>query len=205
MNMAMDYEVFQPDSEGLAKIIVKILQEKGYDASYQLGYPNNKIFIRADSKEEADRISEIIRASAEKFRLTGSEIITEELSSSIGVRPGALRNVANLTVQPELESEPEESEQEPTPELEPEPEEFEPESTSPELELEPEEYEPESTPPELEPEPEEAEPESMLPELELEIEEFEPEPTSPEPEPEPEGAETEPKPDARTRRFGRFS
>jgi hypothetical protein len=61
MDMLMDYEVFEPDNEHLAQIIVKILEEKGYNAGYQLGYPNNKVFINVDNKEEADRISGIIR------------------------------------------------------------------------------------------------------------------------------------------------
>jgi hypothetical protein len=46
MNMPMTYEVFEPDNEHLAMIIVEILEERGYNAGYQLGYPNNKIFIK---------------------------------------------------------------------------------------------------------------------------------------------------------------
>jgi hypothetical protein len=179
--MIMDYEVFKPDDERLAKIIVRFLQEKGYTAGYQLGYPNNKIFTRVDTKEEANRISEIIRRFMEEFRLTGSEITFDELQKSISIPKRVLteaENAANLAAQLELESE------------EPEPEEFEPE------EIEPEPEEPESEPIlELEPEPEPEEPETIETISELEPE---PEPEKletiselePEPEPEPEKLET---------------
>ena len=83
MKMPKDYEVFEPNNEHLAQIIVRILEERGYTAGYQLGYPNNKIFITIDAKEEADRISGIIRRFMEKFRPAGSEITTEELNTSI--------------------------------------------------------------------------------------------------------------------------
>jgi len=39
----------------LLQLIVRILEEKGYSAGYQLGYPHNKVFIKVDVKEEADR------------------------------------------------------------------------------------------------------------------------------------------------------
>jgi len=81
--MPMDYEVFEPNNEHFARIIVRILEEKGYNAGYQLGSPNNKILITVDTKEEADRISGIIRRFMEKFRPAGSEITTEELNTSI--------------------------------------------------------------------------------------------------------------------------
>ena len=167
--MIMDYEVFEPEDERLAKIIVKFLQEKGYSAGYQLGYPRNKIFIRVDTQEEANRISGIIKRFVEEFKLTGSEITFDELKKSVNIPNRALTEAENAAnVAAKHESEPEE----------PEPKEFEPE----ELEPEPEEPEPELTF-ELEPEPEETEesqPESM-PELELE-----PEPEKPENEPIPE-------------------
>jgi len=83
--MLMDYEVFEPSNEHLARIIVRILEERGYNSGYQLGYPNNKLFIKVDTKEEADRISGIIRGFMEKFRLTGSEITTDELNTSISM------------------------------------------------------------------------------------------------------------------------
>jgi hypothetical protein len=66
----MDYEVFEPNNEKIAQIIVRILEERGYSAGYQLGYPNNKIFINVDSKGEADRISGVIRRFMDKFSLT---------------------------------------------------------------------------------------------------------------------------------------
>ena len=58
--MTKDYEVFQPTNEHLAQLIVGILEGKGYDAGYQIGYPHNKVFIRVDKKDEADKISRII-------------------------------------------------------------------------------------------------------------------------------------------------
>jgi hypothetical protein len=81
MDMLMDYEVFEPDNEHLAQIIVKILEEKGYNAGYQLGYPNNKVFIKVDAKEEADRISGIIRRFMKKFNLTERGITTSKLDT----------------------------------------------------------------------------------------------------------------------------
>jgi hypothetical protein len=85
--MLMDYEVFEPNDEHLAHIMVRILEERGYNAGYQLGYPHNKIFIKVDTKEEADRISGIIRRFMEKFRLTGSEITTDELRTLSSLIP----------------------------------------------------------------------------------------------------------------------
>jgi hypothetical protein len=79
--MPMDHEVFKPDNEHLAQIIVRILEERGYNAGYQLGYPNNKIFINVDTKEEADRISGIIRKFMEKFGLTERGITTYKLNT----------------------------------------------------------------------------------------------------------------------------
>ncbi len=221
MIMKMDYVVFEPTNERLAQIIVRFLQERGYNAGYQLGYPKNKIFMRADTKEEANRISGIIRKFMEEFSLTGSEITFDELKNSINIPERVVteaENAANLATKPEFESEkPEPEETEPMPELEIEPEEPEPKSMlelepelepeetekepAPEWELELEEPEPETTH-ELEPEPEPEEPEP-IPELEPEPEEteiepileIEPEPEKPEPEPipelEPEPEETE--------------
>jgi hypothetical protein len=81
--MPTDYEVFEPDNERLAQVIVGILEEKGYNAGYQLGYPHNKIFIKVDAEEEAERISGIIRESTKKFRITGSGLTTDEFNTSI--------------------------------------------------------------------------------------------------------------------------
>ena len=79
--MPMDYEVFEPNNEHLAQIIVRILEERGHTAGYQLGYPNNKIFINVDTKEEADRISGIIRKFMEKFSLTERGITASKLNT----------------------------------------------------------------------------------------------------------------------------
>ena len=83
MDMPRDYEVYEPDNERIAQIIVRILEEKGYNAGYQLGYPHNKIFVKVDDEHEAIRISGIIREFSEKFRLTGSRLTTDEFNTSI--------------------------------------------------------------------------------------------------------------------------
>jgi hypothetical protein len=87
MNMLKDYEVFEPNDENLAQLIVRILEERGYNAGYQLGYPHNKIFIKVDDKEEADRISGIIRRFMKKFNLADRGITTsklDKLTSELG-------------------------------------------------------------------------------------------------------------------------
>ena len=87
MNMPMDYVVFEPADENFAQLIARILEERGYSASYQIGYPHNKIFIRVDDKEEADRISGIIGKFMKKFNLTEGEISSsklETLTSKLG-------------------------------------------------------------------------------------------------------------------------
>ena len=196
--MKIDYVVFEPDNERLAQIIVRFLQERGYTAGYQLGYPKNKIFIRVDTKEDANRISRTIRRFIEDFKLTGSEITLEELKKSINIPKSVLteaENATNLAAQPEFESEePEPEELEPMPELEIEQEEPEP-KLMPDFEPEPEPEEPETAMiPELESEPASEEPETKsMPELEIEQEEPEPKLMPDfEPEPEPEEPETEP-------------
>jgi hypothetical protein len=75
-----DYEVFEPNNERLAQIIVRILREKDYIASYQLGYPKNKVFIRIEDKQEADRVSVIIKRFMEKISLTEMETTADKLS-----------------------------------------------------------------------------------------------------------------------------
>jgi hypothetical protein len=77
--MPKDYKVFEPTNEHIAQIIVRILEERGYTAGYQLGYPSNKIFITVDAKEEADKISTIISRFMEKFSLTERGITTDRL------------------------------------------------------------------------------------------------------------------------------
>jgi hypothetical protein len=87
MNLPKDYEVFEPNDENIAQLIVKILEERGYSAGYQLGYPHNKIFVKVEDKEEADRISAIIRKFMKKFNLTERGITTSKfdtLSSKLG-------------------------------------------------------------------------------------------------------------------------
>ena len=87
MNMPMDYVVFEPADENFAQLIARILEERGYSASYQIGYPHNKIFIRVDDKEEADRISGIIGKFMKKLNFTEGEIASsklETLTSKLG-------------------------------------------------------------------------------------------------------------------------
>ena len=79
--MPKDYEVFKPNDENLAQLIVKILEERGYNAGYQLGYPHNKILIKVDDKEEADRISGTIKKFTKKYNLTDRGITTSTLNN----------------------------------------------------------------------------------------------------------------------------
>ena len=77
----MDYVVFEPTDENFAQLIVRILEERGYSAGYQLGYPHNKIFIKVDDKEEADRISGIIGKFMKKFNLAEGGIAAAKLDT----------------------------------------------------------------------------------------------------------------------------
>ncbi len=79
--MTKDYEVFEPSDENLAQIMAKILEERGYNASYQLGYPHNKILIKVDDKEEADKISSTIKKFTKKYNLTDRGITTATLNN----------------------------------------------------------------------------------------------------------------------------
>jgi hypothetical protein len=81
--MPKDYEVFEPINEHIARIIVGILEEKEYIASYQIGYPRNKIFVTVDTKEEADRISGIISKFIEKLSLTEGGLTTDRLEKAL--------------------------------------------------------------------------------------------------------------------------
>jgi hypothetical protein len=81
MNMPTDHVVFEPADENFAQIIVRILEERGYSAGYQLGYPHNKIFIKVDDKEEAYRISGIIGKFMKKFNLTEGGIAISKLDT----------------------------------------------------------------------------------------------------------------------------
>jgi hypothetical protein len=83
----MDCKVFEPNDENIAQLIVRILEEKGYSAGYQLGYPHNKVFIKVDVKEEADKISGIIRKFMKKSNLTERAMTTSKfnaLTSNLG-------------------------------------------------------------------------------------------------------------------------
>jgi len=79
--MPNDYEVFQPTNERLAQVIVEILEGRGYSASYQLGYPNNKVLIKVNTEEEANRISGIIRKFMQKQDFGETGIPTPKLNS----------------------------------------------------------------------------------------------------------------------------
>ena len=79
--MPMDYVVFEPADENFAQLIVRILEERGYSAGYQLGYPHNKIFIKVDDKEQGDKISGIIKRFMKKFNLTERGITTSKLDT----------------------------------------------------------------------------------------------------------------------------
>ncbi len=87
--MPMDCVVFEPADEHFAQLIVRILEERGYSAGYQLGYPHNKIFIRVDDKEEADLISGIIGKFMKKFNLA-EEGITPSKIDAIPSKLGSL-------------------------------------------------------------------------------------------------------------------
>jgi hypothetical protein len=89
MKMPMDYVVFEPADENFAQLIVRILEERGYSAGYQLGYPHNKIFLRVDDKEEADRISGIIGKFMKKFNLTEGGITASKLDT-LTIKLGSL-------------------------------------------------------------------------------------------------------------------
>ena len=81
--MTKDYEVFQPSNEHLAQLIVGILEGKGFDAGYQIGYPHNKVFIRVDKKEEADKISRLIRNFMAKHAFGETGIPSAKLNQLI--------------------------------------------------------------------------------------------------------------------------
>ena len=83
----MDFEVFEPNDERIAQIVVRILEERGYNAAYQIGYPNNKVLIKVDDKEEAYKISGIVRRFMKEFNLSERAITTstfDTLTSKLG-------------------------------------------------------------------------------------------------------------------------
>ena len=65
--MPMDYPVFEPNDENLAKIICKILEKRGYIAGYQTSYPQHTIFIKVDDPDIANNVSKIIRNFMERY------------------------------------------------------------------------------------------------------------------------------------------
>jgi hypothetical protein len=81
--MPKDFEVFEPNDEHLAQIIVGILEKRGYNAGYQLGYPKNKIFVKVDTKDEANKISGIIRGFMKKFNFSERGITTNKLNNLV--------------------------------------------------------------------------------------------------------------------------
>jgi len=81
--MPMDYKVFEPNDEALAEIIVGILEKRGYDAGYQSSYPQHAVFIKAESQEEADRISKMIENFMEKFKKQKEGMITYDYDQTI--------------------------------------------------------------------------------------------------------------------------
>jgi hypothetical protein len=85
----LDYEVFEPNDENIAQIIVRILEERGYSAGYQLGYPHNKIFIKVDDKVEANKISTVIVKFMKKFNLTERGTTTSKLDT-LAIKLGTL-------------------------------------------------------------------------------------------------------------------
>ena len=79
--MVNDYDVFQPSNERLAQVIVEILNEKGYFASYQLGYPTNKVLLKVNGKDEANKISRILKKVIQKQSYSGTGIPTAKLEA----------------------------------------------------------------------------------------------------------------------------
>lgn len=85
--MSMDVEVFEPNDERTAQLIVRILEERGYNAEYQIGYPHNKVFVKVSRKEDADKISGVIRKFMKKFNLSETATTTSKfdtLTSNLG-------------------------------------------------------------------------------------------------------------------------
>jgi hypothetical protein len=84
--MVSDFEVFRPGDQGLAQLLVRVLGERGYAASYQLGYPYNKVFAKVNTKEEANKISTIISDTLKNYGVSAAEIAPaklQELTSTL--------------------------------------------------------------------------------------------------------------------------
>ena len=104
MNMPMDYEVFEPNDENIAQIIVRILEEKGYNAGYQLGYPHNKVFIKVDDKEEANKISGIIGKFMKKSNLIERGITTSKIDTLTSKLGSLIPEPPNRTIEKPVEN-----------------------------------------------------------------------------------------------------
>ncbi len=98
-----DYEVFEPNDENIAQIIVRILEERGYSSGYQLGYPHNKIFIKLNDKEEADKISGIIGKFMKKFSFAEGGIATSKLDTLTIKLGGLIPESPNVKLEKPLE------------------------------------------------------------------------------------------------------
>ena len=61
--------MFEPNNEKLAEVIVKILEKRGYQATYQRSYPQHTVFIKVDTQEEANEISKTIESFMERFKM----------------------------------------------------------------------------------------------------------------------------------------
>jgi hypothetical protein len=108
LNGLMDYEVFEPDNEHLAQIIVRFLQGRGYSAGYQLGYRHNKIFLQTDSKQEADKISGLLKSFMETLGQDRKKLKIDKLETSITVHAPVVamaKKVESLSLETELEPE----------------------------------------------------------------------------------------------------
>jgi hypothetical protein len=78
--LTKDYEVYQPGNEHLAQLVVGVLEGRGYDAGYQIGYPKIKVFIRVEAKEEADKISRLIKKFMAKYAFGETGIPSAKLN-----------------------------------------------------------------------------------------------------------------------------
>jgi hypothetical protein len=99
--LTKDYEVFQPSNEHLAQLVVGILEGKGYDAGYQIGYPHNKVFIRVDKKEEADKISRLIRNFMAKHTFGETGIPSVKLNQLISKLADIIPSTASEKIKTE--------------------------------------------------------------------------------------------------------
>ena len=99
--MTKDYEVYQPSNEHLAQLVAGILEGRGFDAGYQIGYPNNKVFIRVDDKEEADKISRLIRKFMAKYAFGETGIPSAKLNLLISKLESLIPSRVSETIKAE--------------------------------------------------------------------------------------------------------